>query len=366
MYKTILVRSPNWIGDQILAFPFFYYLRKTFPNARITSACVSWVKDLQYTDLINEVFVLPSPRYASVIEKVRALNQAASDLRKRCDWDLALSLPNSLSAAWLIYRSGARIRRGYRLEGRGLLLNDGLRWNPSAERHRAQAYLDLLPGQAHPDRRAIDFWGIPPMDETDPGTPAVLSGFDPSRSWTVKEVVKPPEEKYWVLAPGATAESRRWPIERFAQLSERIHQETGLRGVVVGGAGEASLAAYLCKDPRLKLLDRTAMGPVSCLWKIFKNALFTVTNESGLAHMASLCGSPVQIVCGAANPTRTRPLGPGKVQVSLNAVDCWPCEKNYCMQPSDQKLKCLKGIEPDLVWEEIKRGFLDQKKTASS
>ena len=30
--KKLLVRAPNWIGDQVLAFPFFHYLRKALEN----------------------------------------------------------------------------------------------------------------------------------------------------------------------------------------------------------------------------------------------------------------------------------------------------------------------------------------------
>jgi heptosyltransferase-2 len=365
--KTILVRAPNWIGDQILAYPFFYYLRKTYPQAHITSVCVPWVKDLQFADLINDVVVLPSARNRGILEKIRALNEGARKLRHFTNWDLAISLPNSLSAGWLLYRSGAKIRRGYKVDGRGIFLNDGIDWDSSSSRHRAQAYLDLLPMKAKPSRPATQFWGWKPSeDEEQAGVaqriPPEVSEFRPEVSWPGREQVHVPDEPYWVMAPGATAESRRWPIEYFLRVAEKVIKETGWRGVVVGGPGEASLAAYLCKDTRLRLLDRTALGPVSGLAQIFKHSRFTLTNESGLAHVAALCGASVQVVCGAADPQRTQPLGPGAVQVSINAVDCWPCEKNVCFQPPDQKVKCLRGIEPDMVWEEIHRGFLEKAK----
>ena len=55
---TILVRAPNWIGDQVLAFPFFHHLRKAYPKAHIAAVCVPWVENVQFKTLVDEVIVL--------------------------------------------------------------------------------------------------------------------------------------------------------------------------------------------------------------------------------------------------------------------------------------------------------------------
>ena len=358
--RTILVRAPNWIGDQILAFPFFYYLRKCYPAAKITSVCVEWVKDLQFKDLVDVVYVLERSFKGSIFEKFGIITRAADELRKKEKFDLAITLPNSISSAWLVYRLGAVQRRGYRVEGRGILLNDGLKWDSDPERHRAQAYADLLPEcktQFPLSNSVKDFWGIPGDSELDEPIPGETISFDWQKSWNPEEVVEPPEGDYWVLAPGSTAESRRWPLEYMIQFARLVAREKKWQGIIVGGSKEAFLASQLCEDRSLKLTDLTAQGPVSGLSKVFRNAKFTLTNESGLAHVASLCSSFVQIVCGAADPRRTRPLGPGKVQVAINPVDCWPCERNQCAEQGGDRLKCLRGIKAEAVWEEIKLGL---------
>jgi heptosyltransferase-2 len=355
--KSILVRAPNWIGDQVLAFPFYHYLRKAYPQARIAVSCVPWVEALQFRNLVDEVFVLPRSHGDRWLDKVAALNEGAAQLAARGPWDLAVSLPNSLSSAWLLYRANAIRRRGYSVEGRGLLLNERLPWDPNAERHRAQAYMDLLPEEVRPSLDVRAFWGVPAENELDPSTPGELDCFDPVSSWPDAEPLSPPAEPYWVLAPGATAVSRRWPLDYVVGLARLIAKERGFTGVVVGGPAEAPVAMQLTEDKTLRLIDMAAQGPVTGLWKLFRNAKFTVTNESGLAHVAALCGSPVQIVCGAADPRRTCPIGPGKVRVAINPVECWPCERNSCSEPFVQSIRCLRGIKPDVVWEEIKSAF---------
>jgi ADP-heptose:LPS heptosyltransferase len=45
---------------------------------------------------------------------------------------------------------------------------------------------------------------------------------------------------YVVVHPGATAESRRWPAERFGVAAQSVADATGCQVVFTGGAGEAS------------------------------------------------------------------------------------------------------------------------------
>ncbi|MGE4106781.1 MAG: glycosyltransferase family 9 protein [Bacteriovoracia bacterium] len=362
--QSILVRAPNWIGDQVMAYPFFYYLRRAFPRAHIATISAPWVESVQFRRQVDEVISLPRPLRPTVWSRFQNIHAFGAELRGRRKWDLAISLPNSFSAAWLLRRAGAATRRGYRLEGRGWLLNDSLPWDPSPGLHRAQAYLNLLPKGARAAvpgmKGAEDFWGVYPENPLDEKIAGELEAFDAMAEWAPKETLAPPAGPYWVLAPGATAESRRWPLNQYIQLARMVHQETGWPGIVVGGPAEAAMAAEMEEDKSLHVRDFTARGPVSGLWKIFREARFTVCNESGLAHVASLCGSRVRIVCGAANPARTEPIGPGQVAVCINPVECWPCEKNECYQPPQKKLQCLKGIEVQRVWEEIKVQLKDE------
>ena len=354
----ILVRSPNWIGDQILAFPFFYFLRKSYPLARITVACVPWVKDLQFKGLVDDVYSLDLKGSDSFLDRLGQLDRHARQIRKMGPWDLSIALPNSISSAWVLFRSEARIRRGYSLDGRGLLLTEKLNWATAESLHRSQAYLNLLPLAGIPVVPATEFWGLPPETVGDSALPGELFTFDAETYWPEAAALEPPGEPYWVLAPGATAETRRWSLDQFQKLAEKIYLETGWTGVIVGGPAEAPFGDQLMSRSGLKLKNWTAKGPVTGLWKIFKNSRFTVCNESGLAHVASLCGSSVYIVCGAADPRRTKPIGPGRTHVIFNAVECWPCEKNRCYQPPLTFLQCLKGISAETVWAEIQRGLI--------
>ena len=357
--ESILVRAPNWIGDHVLAYPFFHYLRKTYPSARIAVACVPWVQAVQFRNLVDEVFVLPQPLESDFFSKWRVLEEGARILKDAGPWDIGVSLPNSFSAAWLLYRSKVKRRRGYSLDGRGFLLNDAVQWPKNGVEHRSEAYARLIPQKSKKSKTekfiVKDFWGVPADNELDPGTPGVLNSFDAEKAWPQSESLTPPHEPYWVLAPGSTAESRRWPAESFLRLARIIAEEKGWKGIIVGGGAESLIAEELAADKRLGLMNWTARGTVASYWKVFRNAKMTLSNDSGLAHVASLCGSRVQMIWGAGNPKRTKPMGPGLVEMALNPVDCWPCERNQCTQVEGKKLECLRGLNPDAVWTSVKK-----------
>jgi len=349
--NTILVRSPNWIGDQIIAYPFFYHLRAAFPQARIAAICVPWVEAVQFRNLVDEVFVLPKAG-KSFLAGAKNMEMLARELRSRGRWDLGISLPNSFSSAWLLFRAGAKRRRGYFNDGRALLLTEGLRLRDDGTSHRAQIFADLLPKEAPSTNSAAEFWSrnVPP--------------FDPAAAWPQTKTIEPPVEPFWILAPGSMAESRRWPAENFAATAREIHSHTGWKGIVVGGPSETLLASKLVGLTGGILSDWTARGTVTSYWKLFNAAKFTLANDSGLAHMAAHCGTPgrslVQVVWGAGDPKRTRPLGPAQVKLLFNPVHCWPCERNNCSQPPGRKLECLLGIGPSAVWREIAAALQNQ------
>ncbi|HTL12004.1 MAG TPA: glycosyltransferase family 9 protein [Bdellovibrionota bacterium] len=358
--STILVRAPNWIGDQIMALPFFHYLRKAHPRARITVACVPWVEDLQFRHLVDSVVALPRPAGQGLRAKITALDRGAQAVRAEAPqgFDLGISLPNSLSAAWLLWRAGAKNRIGYKADGRGILLSDARPWDPSPHRHRAQSYIDLLPPGYRPDRPVTEFWGIPSPDGKDDPIPGECDSFDPARAWPGARAVRPPADPYWVLAPGSQAESRRWPVDRFAEIARRVGERTGLTCVVVGSAAEGEAAEFIRqRSGGTHVRDYTGRGLASELWALFKSARFCVSNDSGLAHIASLCGTTTLVIYGAGDPRRTRPLGPGAVMLRANPVECWPCEKNTCFQKGDLRIQCLTGIEVDGLWDDLRAGL---------
>jgi len=344
--KRILVRTPNWIGDQVLAYPFFKHLREQFPSAWIAAVCTEWVEDVQFKGLVDEVRVVPRLRSDSFYEAGRKLIRFSRSLKDSGPWDLGITLPNSFGSALLLKLAGAKVRRGYAADARSFLLNEVIPYDPSGVLHRSQAYLNLLTPQGLPGHRAEEYW-----------SQGLERDFDPYLNWAEYPPVEPPFEPYFVVAPGSNAESRRWSLNQFSDFIELMVEQHRLKPVVVGGRAEKEIASELLRRG-VPILDFTALGKVASLWKLFRGASFTLSNDSGLAHVASLSGSRVQLVWGAGDPRRTLPIGPGPVRVKSNPVPCWPCERNQCRFEDIRMNQCLQGISAEKIYEEVQSGFL--------
>lgn len=345
--KRILIRSPNWIGDQILAYPFYKELRRNYPDAWIAAVCTEWVKDVQFQGLVDEVFVIPKRQAGSWWSSFKIIRDFARAVKASGPWDLGITLPNSFGSALFLYLAGAVERRGYSADGRSFLLTQKLAWNPSHQIHRAHAYLQLLEPEGALPFEGQNYWKS-----------GAEKQFDPIHYWPNAVALTPPKQPYIVIAPGATADSRRWTVDQFAEFIDRIQKQYAYRVVLVGGPAERKIGEELVARG-LTIEDYIAKGSVSSLWRVFRESKFTICNESGLAHVAALCGSRVQIICGAADPRRTCPIGPGPVQVKVNPVSCWPCERNVCMFEDNRRNRCLVGIAPEQVVKEVEDGFIN-------
>ncbi|MBK7973588.1 MAG: glycosyltransferase family 9 protein [Deltaproteobacteria bacterium] len=106
----VLFRSPNWVGDAILAVPAIEALREAFPAARLSALAVPWVGDVfRFVPAVDEVVRFDRKgRHRGFLGTERL----ARELRAR-RLDLAVTFPRSASSAWLLWRSGARERLGY-------------------------------------------------------------------------------------------------------------------------------------------------------------------------------------------------------------------------------------------------------------
>lgn len=334
--KTILVRAPNWIGDQILAYPFFFHLRNAYPSAKIISVCVPWVKSIQYKGLVDEVVVLPVEKGA--YRKLHALKETARSIRRiHGSIDIAFSLPNSFSSALLLFLTRASQRVGYSGDLRSFLLTH--RPLQDNEKHRSVTYLDLLAA-----RHSVEGELVFPKTEAEFRS----LGWNIQAGLTLTNTLP---ESYFVFAPGSQAESRRWPEDRFLELSDLLWSSLRIKTVLVGGPKEAPLAERMSRGRQEWVVDAVAKTEVAGLVPVLMGAKGVIANDSGLAHLASFCGARVVIPWGAGDPRHTLPLGPGRVEHRVHVVECWPCEKNLCRFTDSRRNQCLNGLTVEAMWE---------------
>jgi ADP-heptose:LPS heptosyltransferase len=116
--------------------------------------------------------------------------------------------------------------------------------------------------------------------------------------------VQPLRSDQVLIHPGSGSAAKNWPAEHFAALTPRLEPVR----LIVGEADEYAAAAvegYLGQTPQ-----RLESLPLHTLAQRLAGCCAYVGNDSGVSHLAGLCGAPTHVLFGPTSPTMWRPLGP--------------------------------------------------------
>ncbi len=102
-----------------------------------------------------------------------------------------------------------------------------------------------------------------------------------------------------VFVLGAKTPSRRWPIEKFAEVAQEMNR-SGVPVVLVGAPSERELAARFKKISDVPVVDLVGEFSVAQLVSVINNCLFVLTNDTAPVHIAVALKKPSLCIMGAA------------------------------------------------------------------
>ncbi len=345
--RRILIREPNWVGDNIFTLPAVLELRRRFPEASL--AVLTRPGIAPFWELVPGVEeIIPFP-FRGGLRDLRGKLSLARRLRRR-EFDLAVVFPRSFESAFWIFLSGVPERWGYREEGRSLLLTRGAR-APGGYRHthRIDYYYRLLPG-------------------TDPDSPAPLACLELAAGLRLDARARLEREFGSVrggpligLHPRAShGPAKCWPLEHFGRLARRLGEELGARVLLFGTPVESELNARVAASGGGRTRDMTGKTGLKELAGLLALCDVAVGNDTGPIHLAAAMGTPVVALFGSSDPEATAPRG-RKVRVIYRNLPCSPCLRQVC--PRDTA--CLADISPGEVFDHV-RELLDRTRVPGS
>ncbi|MDB5938398.1 MAG: lipopolysaccharide heptosyltransferase [Polaromonas sp.] len=327
MTNTLII-APQWIGDAVMTEPLLRRLAAR--GERLTVGALPWVAPVYRA----------MPQVADVIEFPFAHGglqfKARRSIAKRIEgqFSKAYVLPNSLKSALLPLLARIPERIGYLGETRIGLLTHRLK-NP---KHKPPmvAFYSALSGEPglEADRPQLQ---VPPADIA-----ATLDGLGLQRGG------------YVVFAPGAEfGPAKRWPARHFSELAARLQ----LPVVLLGSGKEAALcdeiAAPVNAAQAGKCLNLAGKTTLPQALALIAASHSTVSNDSGLMHVAAALGVLQVAIFGSSSPLHTPPLNDRARVLWLKAdpayqppLDCAPCFSREC--PLGH-MRCLNDISAGQV-----------------
>ena len=176
-----------------------------------------------------------------------------------------------------------------------------------------------------------------------------LPGLASSVNWENQE--------YYVLFPGVSEALRQWPVECFAEIANRIYDQTGLTGILDGAPNEKPLAESVQNISRASLEWAGTM--LDELPELLKYAKFVVSGETSAVVIAAALETPVICVLGGAYFGRFFPYPKLTGQeITLETVSysmsCYGCNAK-CVYPlqKNEPAPCVSNVNVDAVWEKV-------------
>lgn len=302
----ILVIKLRAIGDVVLSTIVTKNLRLAFPDARI--------------DFLTEPpgrHVLDSNPFVDTVmvydkRKMSGLNLIRRVRKER--YDLVIDLFGNPRTALVTFASGARDRVGYRFRGRQYAYS--LLVEPRGGKvHNTQFNLDALEalGIAIQDRNL--YFNYSPADlqyvdsflEQASLNGRLLMGINAGGGWYTK----------------------RWGLEKFAALADRLIDTYGCSILLIWGPGQLPDVEQMKAQMRHPAIipPPTTLPQLGAL---LSRLSCVVSNDSGPMHIAAAVGTPVLGIYGPTNPLLQGPYGEKHLTVSNQSLDCLGCNFTRC------------------------------------
>lgn len=327
--KIVLLRASR-IGDFINATPAFQTIRHTLPEAEISIITLPILKEVaQRCRSIDRVIEFPGyPGLADQFFEARKTLQFLQSMQAE-SFDLAIQIQGTgVYSNPFMLMIGARSTAGFIRPGDPAgRLTAALPWPTTGhEVDRCLALVNFLGFPTPPG--VLPEFGLWNEDETEAGQ--ILSNTP--RPWIG-------------LHTSARDQTRRWPIERFAQAAAVLQTQHGGTVLLLGeerdrAAGEAALEAA-----GVRFLDLAGRTSIPVTAAILKRLAVFLVNDTGPAHIAYAVGAPTVTLFGGGDPARNGPLTPGPHRILAHPVDCRPCETGDC----PIGLFCLNQISVEAV-----------------
>ena len=298
--RNILVIDFGQLGDVVLSLPALRAIRERFPHARITIAVGKPAGEIvKLSGYANDVLEVDrvALRDGVKLVSIGRIFKFVSEVRK-AKYDFVIDLHSLSETNLLGFLSGAPRRLYARRPGRSLDYLANFEPRPPREAKHAHAvdrYLDV-----------IKPLGI----ENAPRLPLLKTTAAADQS--VEAILKKEKASSGTLLvglfPGAGHESRRWPLEHFAEVADHLIRNEEVRVVVFAGPEERPLIPQMRTmfPAKTIFLDRLTIPQL--LSAQARLTLF-VSNDTGPAHTAAAVGTPVVLIMDRPTPNTFTPVG---------------------------------------------------------
>jgi lipopolysaccharide heptosyltransferase II len=333
--KILCVRLDS-LGDVLMTTPAIRALRSSRPGRQITLlTSPAGAEGAKLTPEIDEILVYSAPWMKATARREGSDEDFSMIERlRRSQFDAAVIFTvfsqNPLPAAMMCYMAGIPLRLAHCHENPYQLLTDWVADHEPAKlvRHEVKRQLDLVAHVGCVTNELRMSLSVPKDAREEVQRLLNEIGIDHNRVWMV-------------VHAGASAPSRRYPPEMFAESIKLLQREIDCQAIFTGIAEEKELIEQIRSATGSRTFSLCGRLEVSEMAALIEAAPLLISNNTGPVHIAAAVGTPVVDLYALTNPQHT----PWAVEHRLlsHDVSCKYCYKSVC--PAGHH-DCLRLIAP--------------------
>lgn len=328
--EQILVAGPAWVGDMVMAQSLFITLKQRPYPVDIDVLAPAWSNPIlaRMPEVRDSINLPVSHGELGLFRRY----QLGKSLRSK-NYDQAIITPRSYKSALVPFFAKAKQRTGYRGEMRYGVINDIRKLDKTILQQTVQRYVAL--GNRQELKYAPEIQH-PKLVVDENNLKQLLAEYKLNLNNPVV-----------ALLPGAEyGEAKRWPVEYYTLLAEKLNQENFQVWVLGSQKDHAAGTAIAAGSNVINLCGKTRLEDSIDLLSVCHSA---VTNDSGLMHIAAAVDIPLIAIYGSSTPDYTPPLT-NKAKIEYLQLACSPCFKRVCPLGHTD---CLRNISVDDVFNNI-------------
>lgn len=336
--KRILIIRTDRIGDVALSTPAIKALRNSYPLSYIAFMVRPYAKEIvEGNPYLDEVILYDKD---GIHKGFFSTLLFGLHMRKK-RFDTAIILHPTNRAHIIAFVAGIPNRIGLNRKLPYLLTKALDDEKFRGEKHELEYTLDIL--------RNI---GVEVYDKS-PYIPVKESNEESVDLKLIRKGVKS-SDLLIAVHPGASCPSKRWPLERFASLIDRVKKSFNVCIVLVSGPDDIAQVTELKQKLNSDVVDISGETSVGELAALLKRCRLFISNDSGPVHIATAVGTPSIVVFGrkqpGLSPKRWGPIGKEDI-VLYKDVGCEVCLAHNCKIG----FKCLEAITVDDVFKAVEK-----------
>ncbi len=155
------------------------------------------------------------------------------------------------------------------------------------------------------------------------------------------------------LIPSAQWQGKRWPLNYFRELIEKMIIDTPYHFILFGGPADIFCQALAENIPSERLTNLQGRCSIAESGALLQGCAFVIANDTGLMHMADALGKPSILFLGpTSKESGCLPFHPQSIVLERN-LWCRPCSKNGQAPCIRKERYCLTEITPQMAFASV-------------